>query len=58
VEVDRDTALSYLRKQDINITAEQGWNEIRYEGLGLGWIKALPNRINNYYPSEWRILKS
>jgi 16S rRNA C967 or C1407 C5-methylase (RsmB/RsmF family)/NOL1/NOP2/fmu family ribosome biogenesis protein len=58
VEVDKNTALSYLRKQDVNIIAEQGWNEIRYQGLGLGWIKALPNRVNNYYPSEWRILKS
>jgi 16S rRNA C967 or C1407 C5-methylase (RsmB/RsmF family)/NOL1/NOP2/fmu family ribosome biogenesis protein len=52
-----ETALQYLRKQDIKIdTAIKGWALIKYGGLALGWIKALPNRINNYYPKEWRIL--
>ena len=27
-----------------------------YEGQPLGWAKLLPNRINNYYPKELRIL--
>jgi 16S rRNA C967 or C1407 C5-methylase (RsmB/RsmF family)/NOL1/NOP2/fmu family ribosome biogenesis protein len=58
VELDKGSALSYLRKQDIQITAPQGWYLVTYGGLGLGWIKNLPNRTNNYYPSEWRILKS
>jgi NOL1/NOP2/fmu family ribosome biogenesis protein len=31
---------------------------MRYNGLGLGWAKILPNRMNNYYPQEWRILKA
>ncbi|WP_163545095.1 methyltransferase RsmF C-terminal domain-like protein [Klebsiella pneumoniae] len=25
--------------------------------MGLGWAKLLSNRLNNYYPSEWRIRK-
>jgi 16S rRNA C967 or C1407 C5-methylase (RsmB/RsmF family)/NOL1/NOP2/fmu family ribosome biogenesis protein len=58
VELDKESALSYLRKQDMQITAPQGWCLVTYEGLGLGWIKSLPNRTNNYYPPEWRILKS
>ncbi|TAJ53096.1 MAG: hypothetical protein EPO58_10940, partial [Chitinophagaceae bacterium] len=28
-----------------------------FEELPLGWVKVLPNRVNNYYPAEWRILK-
>jgi NOL1/NOP2/fmu family ribosome biogenesis protein len=58
MELSKDEALSYLRKQDIKIDGAQGWCRITYKGLGLGWIKNLPNRTNNYYPSEWRILKN
>ncbi|MBY0348633.1 MAG: RNA methyltransferase [Hydrotalea flava] len=57
VEVDLETALHYLRKQVPAIQGAKGWCTISYCGLRLGWIKVLPNRINNYYPAEWRILK-
>ncbi len=57
VEVDKEVALQYLRRQDISLQAPKGWNLVTYQNLPLGWIKALPNRINNYYPQEWRILK-
>jgi NOL1/NOP2/fmu family ribosome biogenesis protein len=39
------------------VEADKGWNLIRHCGLNLGWAKVLPNRLNNYYPGEWRILK-
>ncbi|MBK6995726.1 MAG: hypothetical protein IPH31_12640 [Lewinellaceae bacterium] len=32
-----------------------GWTLARYEGLNLGWVKILPNRLNNYLPQERRI---
>jgi NOL1/NOP2/sun family putative RNA methylase len=57
VEVDLEMALQYLRKQEIKIdTATKGWVLIKYQQLPLGWVKILPNRVNNYYPKEWRIL--
>ncbi len=57
MEVDETTALQYLRRQDIAVeTNGKGWSLIKYGQLPLGWIKILPNRINNYYPKEWRIL--
>jgi len=57
IEVDKETALQYLRRQDIKLDNKQtGWALITYLQLPLGWIKMLPNRINNYYPKEWRIL--
>lgn len=57
VEVDEQTALQYLRKQDVKIdTSLKGWALIIYCKLPLGWIKILPGRVNNYYPKEWRIL--
>ena len=58
ISVSREEAISYLRKETIQLEAPaKGWALICYQGLPLGWIKALPNRINNYYPKEWRILK-
>lgn len=50
-------ALQYLRKKEVTVEAGKGWNLVSYCGLLLGWVKVLPNRINNYYPVEWRILK-
>ena len=57
IEVDKETALQYLRRQEIKLDNNlTGWALITYLQLPLGWIKMLPNRINNYYPKEWRIL--
>ncbi len=57
VDVNKETALQYLRKQEIEIdTQHKGWALVCFNTLPLGWAKLLPNRINNYYPKEWRIL--
>ena len=57
ITVDKETALQYLRRQDIKIdTSLKGWALIKFRDAALGWIKILPNRINNYYPKGWRIL--
>ncbi|MBS1641384.1 MAG: RNA methyltransferase [Bacteroidetes bacterium] len=57
IELDKEQALQYLRRQEVSIQSQKGWQLVAYCGLPLGWIKVLPNRINNYYPNEWRILK-
>ena len=57
IDVDIETALNYLRRQDITLPASKaGWALIKFKGLALGWVKILPNRVNNYYPKDWRIL--
>ena len=57
-ELDYNTAIRYLQKGDFNIqTSVKGWQTVRYATHNLGWINALQNRINNYYPKELRILK-
>jgi 16S rRNA C967 or C1407 C5-methylase (RsmB/RsmF family)/NOL1/NOP2/fmu family ribosome biogenesis protein len=57
ISVDKETALDYLRRKDIDIDAGiKGWRIIAYNGFALGLAKFLPNRINNYYPREWRII--
>ena len=55
-EVDLDTALRFLRKDDILPEgAPDGWVLVNYRGLGLGWLKMMKNRSNNYWPVYWRI---
>jgi 16S rRNA C967 or C1407 C5-methylase (RsmB/RsmF family)/NOL1/NOP2/fmu family ribosome biogenesis protein len=58
-ELSLEQAIQYLRRDniDINIT-DKGWSLMNFEGQALGWAKLLPNRINNYFPKELRILAS
>jgi NOL1/NOP2/fmu family ribosome biogenesis protein len=58
IELDYFNAIKYLQRQDMAVKPETtGWQTVRFKGHNLGWINALPNRINNYYPKELRILK-
>jgi len=57
VDLDKDQALQYLRKETINIEErKKGYLLIRYLGLHLGWVKGLKDRVNNLYPKNYRIL--
>jgi len=59
IPITRDQAITYLRKDALTLgLSNTGYHVIEYEGLGLGWANILPNRINNLYPSAWRIRKS
>lgn len=58
INLQKEQALQYLKRQDLIVFDERkGWTICRYEDISLGWIKVLPNRVNNYYPTNWRILK-
>lgn len=57
LEVNRSEALQYLRRQELDLSPPfRGWAVVSYRGFNLGWVKVLGNRINNYYPKEYRIL--
>ncbi len=56
-EIDKETALKFLRKLNFDLPGEKGFTFITHQNFGLGWAKNLGNRVNNYYPAEWRILK-
>lgn len=59
MELKKEDALQYLRREEVKLDGNlKGWTLATYKDLPLGWMKVLPNRINNYYPKEWRILKS
>jgi 16S rRNA C967 or C1407 C5-methylase (RsmB/RsmF family)/NOL1/NOP2/fmu family ribosome biogenesis protein len=49
-------SLEFLNKSLNGIPSqEKGWLLITYKNLGLGWIKNLGTRINNYLPNEAKI---
>jgi 16S rRNA C967 or C1407 C5-methylase (RsmB/RsmF family)/NOL1/NOP2/fmu family ribosome biogenesis protein len=57
LELNKEQSLAYLRKQEIKIDTSglKRWVIVKYNNFPLGWIKVLPNRINNYFPKELRI---
>ena len=57
IALDLEQSLQYLRKVTFPIEpGMKGWAIASYQQMPLGWMKCLPNRINNYYPTDWRIL--
>jgi len=55
IDVNREQALRFLKKEEMDTVAAKGWHVVKYEGLGLGWVKSLGNRMNNYLPKHWKI---
>ncbi len=57
INVDYHEAINYLKRASLTLSESyKGWQLLKYNQLPLGFIKALPNRINNYYPTDWKIL--
>ncbi len=57
VELTKEAALLYLKKELNEIdSSHKSWVLATYGGLGIGWLKNLGNRINNYLPAEYRIM--
>ena len=58
MELNYEQSIQYLQRKDLKVSIEnKGWQMVIYKGHPLGWVNVLPNRINNYYPKELRILK-
>ena len=55
-ELSIEDALKYLNKTLAKIQDDRlSWLLVTYQNNGLGWLKNLGSRINNYYPVEKRI---
>ncbi len=55
-ELSLDEARAYLSRQPLQLShLSPGWHIASYQGHGLGWLKAIPGRVNNYLPQHWRI---
>jgi 16S rRNA C967 or C1407 C5-methylase (RsmB/RsmF family)/NOL1/NOP2/fmu family ribosome biogenesis protein len=56
VKASQDKALHYLCRENIPVEgAEKGWNTVSFNGVILGFLNNIGNRVNNYYPADWRI---
>ena len=56
IELNKEQALRFLKKESFFIeNMPKGWLLVTHKRLGLGWIKSLGNRFNNYLPKYWRI---
>ena len=57
INLQLEDALQFLRHQHFELKdTKPGWKLVIYNELPLGLIKVMPNRFNNYYPRDWRIL--
>lgn len=58
VDLDLEKARVYLRGGDPGreLFSRNGWCLVRYQGFGIGWVKVLDRRVNNYYPKALRLL--
>jgi 16S rRNA C967 or C1407 C5-methylase (RsmB/RsmF family)/NOL1/NOP2/fmu family ribosome biogenesis protein len=56
IPLTHNEALLYLKKESFFPSGnKKGFALAAYENLPLGWVNVLENRMNNLYPSEWRI---
>ncbi|MDO8999002.1 MAG: hypothetical protein Q7W45_04480 [Bacteroidota bacterium] len=54
----KEEAVKFLKKENFEYQSTlKGLVLVTYKNKGLGWAKVLPNRVNNYFPNELRILK-
>jgi 16S rRNA C967 or C1407 C5-methylase (RsmB/RsmF family)/NOL1/NOP2/fmu family ribosome biogenesis protein len=56
IELSLHDAIAYLRKDVLNLTSgKTGFTLMSFQHLPIGWANLLENRMNNLYPSAWRI---
>ena len=57
-ELSEAAALEFLRCGAVDPKGlDEGINRITYQGLGLGFAKRIGSRVNNLFPTAWRLLK-
>lgn len=56
LELSLEEAIAYLRKDVLNLPhVTKGFTLMKYQQVPIGWSNLLGNRMNNLYPSAWRI---
>ena len=57
IDIDKDTALNFLRKGNITLpdVTPTGYVLICYNNAPLGFVKNIGKRANNLLPKEWKI---
>jgi len=56
LDFNKENALKFLKGESFETgDIYKGWQLVKYHGFGVGWVKVLDRRMNNYYPKSWRI---
>ncbi|MFM9837956.1 MAG: methyltransferase RsmF C-terminal domain-like protein [Cyclobacteriaceae bacterium] len=56
IDLNLPQALAFLRKEAIMVgEGQKGFALVTYQGHPLGWVNLLGNRVNNLYPTNWRV---
>ena len=56
IDLSLPVAMTFLRRDNFMLKVVPiGWNIVTYKGVNLGFVKNIGNRMNNYFPVEWRI---
>lgn len=56
IPLSKEQALHYFKKENLLFDEPvKGWLLAQYNGVKLGWLKGVGNRVNNYLPKDWRI---
>jgi len=57
IEMEIHDALLYLKKVLLSVDSNtNGWHVATHQNNGIGFLKNIGNRINNYLPNEYRII--
>ncbi len=57
--ISNEDAILYMQKNNFELaTSYMGWLLLTVNGLGIGWVKNLGNRFNNYFPKNMRVRKA
>jgi len=55
-DIDYNQAIKYMKKDNLVLKdAPLGWLIMKYRSVNLGFVKNIGSRINNYFPTNWRI---
>jgi len=58
IDLDIDFALKYLKGEILpSLNVKKGYILLKYKGIPLGFGKEIGLRVNNLYPTKWRIRK-
>ena len=55
IDLSLEDSLKFLRRDPVSGIREKGWLLMCHEQIPLGWAKGLGNRLNNYFPQNWRL---
>jgi 16S rRNA C967 or C1407 C5-methylase (RsmB/RsmF family)/NOL1/NOP2/fmu family ribosome biogenesis protein len=55
IKLTYEQALDFLSRNELKVKTSLGWKQMMFEGIPLGFVKSIGNRLNNNFKKEWRL---